>query len=377
MTIAVLYGGKSGEHEVSLVSATAIVRTIDTTRHQITLIGVTKYGRWFLQDYAELARVKRDAAATLAVNETDGMEVAIVPGGGTARAFRVGTSCIPVDVVIPMLHGTFGEDGTVQGLLEMAELPYVGSGVTASAVCMDKEKTKVILQQAGIPVVPYLCMRRSDVRSATRYDQLLKTAVETLGFPLFVKPCAAGSSDGASRADDLRHLNGAILEAFNWDDKILIEKAVNARELECSVTGNPTTDSGEERAETLTVYGPGEIAPKHAFYDYDAKYNDPDGATLLIPAAVDETTRERVQTLAKQAYAALDAAGLARVDFFIDRDTGTLYLNEINTLPGFTPISMFPKLCEHAGVSFATLIELLLQEARLRFKTTRNLQTSR
>ena len=377
MTIAVLYGGKSGEHEISLVSAAAIARNIDAAKHQVKLIGITKDGRWFLQDQEELARIRKDEKAALAVREDEKMEVSLVPGGGCQRALRAGGSSIAVDVVIPAMHGTFSEDGTVQGLLEMAELPYVGCGVTASANCMDKEKAKVILEQAGIPVVPYICMKRSDLLSSARYDQMMAEAAEKLGFPLFVKPCAAGSSDGASRADDLRHLNAAIFEAFLWDDKILIEKAVNAREIECSVTGNPTTDGGSDKAEALVAYGPGEIAPKHTFYDYDAKYNDPDGAELWIPAHLDESRQEEVRTMAKKAYAALDCAGLSRVDFFIDRDSGALYLNEINTFPGFTSISMFPKMCESAGLAFGDLVELLIQEALLRFKATRNLQTSR
>lgn len=376
MTIAILYGGKSGEHEISLVSAAAIARNIDTGAHQVKLIGITKAGRWYLQGMGELARIRRDEKASLTINEDESMEVFVVPGGGKEGAFRIGTSNIPVDVVIPALHGTFGEDGTLQGLLEMADVPYVGCGVTASANCMDKEKTKVILEHAGIPVVPYICMKRSDILSSVRYDQMLELAEEKLGFPLFVKPCSAGSSDGASRADDLRHLNGAIFEAFCWDDKILIEKAINAREIECSVTGNPTTDGGD-KAEALTAYGPGEIAPKHTFYDYDAKYNDPDGAELLIPAKLDAETQERVRTLAKKAYAALDCAGLSRVDFFIDRGSGVLYLNEINNLPGFTSISMFPKMCESEGLNFAALVEKLIQQALLRFKSSRALQTSR
>ncbi|MCR5725774.1 MAG: D-alanine--D-alanine ligase [Treponema sp.] len=377
MTIAILYGGKSGEHEISLVSAAAIARNIDTAKHQVQLIGITKAGRWYLQGAGELARIKRDVKASLSISEDESLAVAVVPGGGTKAAFRVGTSDIPVDVVIPALHGTFGEDGTVQGLLEMADVPYVGCGVTASANCMDKEKTKVVLEQAGIPVVPYICMKRSDLLSSVRYDRMLEDAAKTLGFPLFVKPCSAGSSDGASRVDDMRHLNGAICEAFLWDDKILIEKAVNAREIECSVTGNPTTDGGVHAEEALTAYGPGEIAPKHTFYDYDAKYNDPDGAELWIPAHLDDDTQEKVRAMAKKAYAALDCAGLSRVDFFIDRDTHELYLNEINNLPGFTSISMFPKMCESAGLSFGKLVELLIEEAQLRFKATRALQTSR
>lgn len=377
MIIALLYGGKSGEHEISLISATAIARHIDTSAHQLMLIGITKTGRWYLQDYGELARIKRDPQATVQVHEDAAMEVSIVPAGGKKGAFAVGGNRIPVDVVIPALHGTFGEDGTVQGLLEMADIPYVGCGVTASALAMDKEKTKIILHHAGIPVVPYLCIRRSDLASSRRYDELLEEAQQKLGFPLFVKPCAAGSSDGATRAEDLRHLNGAILEAFEWDDKILIEKAVNARELECSVTGNPTTADGAHQAEQTVVYGPGEINPTHEFYDYDAKYLDPNGANLLIPANVDDATKETIRAFAAAAYQAIDASGLSRVDFFLDKDSGDIYLNEINTMPGFTAISMFPKLCESEGVPFGELIERLIQQAQYRFNATRTLKTSR
>ncbi len=377
MIIALLYGGKSGEHEISLISATAIARHIDTSAHQLTLIGITKTGRWYLQDYGELARIKRDPQATLQVHEDAAMEVSVIPAGGKKGALAVGGNRILVDVVISALHGTFGEDGTVQGLLEMADVPYAGCGVTASALAMDKEKTKIILQHAGIPVVPYLCIRRSDLASSQRYDELLEDAQHKLGFPLFVKPCAAGSSDGATRAEDMRHLNGAILEAFEWDDKILIEKAINARELECSVTGNPTTADGAHKAEDTVVYGPGEINPTHEFYDYDAKYLDPNGANLLIPANVDDATKEKIRAFAAAAYKAIDASGLSRIDFFLDKDSGDIYLNEINTMPGFTAISMFPKLCESEGIPFNELIELLIQQAQLRFKATRNLKTSR
>ncbi|MBQ7158098.1 MAG: D-alanine--D-alanine ligase [Treponema sp.] len=377
MTIALLYGGKSGEHEISLISATAIARNIDTSEHQLKLIGITKEGRWYLQDYGELARIKRDQKTTLQIHEDAAMEVSVVPAGGKKGAFKVGANHIPVDVVIPAMHGTFSEDGTVQGLLEMADVPYVGCGVMASAVAMDKEKTKVILEHAGIPVVPYICIRRSDLASSARYDELLEEAQSKLGFPLFVKPCSAGSSDGVSRAEDLRHLNGAIVEAFEWDDKILIEKAINARELECSVTGNPTTASGSHKIEETVVYGPGEIAPSHEFYDYDAKYNDPKGAKLLIPAKVDEVEKETIRNLAAQAYKAIDASGLSRVDFFVDKENGDIYLNEINTLPGFTSISMFPKLCESEGLAFDELIDMLIKQAQFRFKATRNLRTDR
>lgn len=376
MNVTIIYGGKSGEHEISLVSAAAVARNIDSA-HKVTLIAITKEGRWFLQPQSELERIKADSKAAFKIIEDESQEVSVIPAGGTKRTFRVGTEILSSDVIFPVLHGPFGEDGTIQGLFEMVDVPYVGCTTLGSAETMDKEKTKVVLEHAGIPVVPGICVRRSDLADWKRYDELLEQAQSELGFPLFVKPCAAGSSDGASLAKDLQHLNGAIMEAFNWDDKILIEKAVNAREIECSVTGNPTIDDGTVPAEKLTAYGPGEIAPKHDFYDYDAKYNDPDGADLLIPARLPEERLEEVRTLAKKAFAALDLAGLSRVDFFIDKDTDKLYLNEINTMPGFTQISMFPKMCGAFGLDFTSLTNLLIEEAVARFKKTRRLQTSR
>ena len=332
MTVTVIYGGKSGEHEISLVSAAAVTRNIDS-KNTVQLIAITKDGRWFLQPQSEFERIKADSKASFKIIEDESQEVSVIPGGGSKRTFRAGSKILSSDVIFPVLHGPFGEDGTIQGLFEMVDVPYVGCTTLGSAITMDKEKTKVALAQAGIPVVPGICVRRSDLATANGYDTILERAQKELGFPLFVKPCAAGSSDGATLAKDLAHLNGAIIEAFLWDDKILIEKAVNAREIECSVTGNPTVDDDSCPAEKLTAYGPGEIAPKHDFYDYDAKYNDPDGADLLIPANLPEEKLEEVRTLAKKAFAALDLAGLSRVDFFIDKDTNKLYLNEINTMP--------------------------------------------
>lgn len=380
MIIALIYGGKSGEHEISLVSAAAVARHINTKKHELILIGITKDGRWFFQEDSELDRIRADEKAHFEIKEKSENEVFLIPGGTSKRTFLIGGAggkIISCDMAFPVLHGTYGEDGTIQGLLEMMDIPYVGCSTLASAITMDKEKTKSALMQAGIPVVPGICVRRSDTADWKRYDEILEEAQKTLGFPLFVKPCSAGSSDGASLAKDLRHLNGAIMEAFNWDDKILIEKAINAREIECSVTGNPTTSDGANSFESLTAYGPGEIAPKHDFYDYDAKYNDPDGADLLIPAALPEERLEEVRALAKKAFAALDLCGLSRVDFFIDKDTDKLYLNEINTMPGFTQISMFPKMCEKFGLDFDSLTELLIDEAVARYSATRKLKTSR
>lgn len=377
MTIALIYGGKSGEHEISLISASAIARNINTKKHDLILIGITKEGKWYLQPSCELERVKADARAHFEIKENKGSEVSVIPGGGQKSSFLIGGKTVSCDVAFPALHGTYGEDGTIQGLFEMMDIPYVGCSTLASAITMDKEKTKAVLQNAGIPVVPGICMRRSDFSDSKKYDEILSKAQKQLGFPLFVKPCSAGSSDGASKAENPDALENAVKEAFDWDDKILIEKAVNAREIECSVTGNPTTFSGENGFEKLTAYGPGEIAPKHQFYDYDAKYNDPDGADLLIPAALPEKRLEEVRELAKKAYASLDLCGLSRVDFFIDKDTDKLYLNEINTLPGFTQISMFPKMCGKFGLGFEELTELLINEALARFDATRKLKTSR
>lgn len=380
MKITLIYGGKSGEHEISLVSAAAIARNIDTKKHSLSLIGISKTGKWFFQDDSELERIKSNGNAYFAVNENPENEVFVIPGGGRERTFLVGGKngkIISSDVIFPALHGTYGEDGTIQGLFEMMDVPYVGCSTLASAITMDKEKTKSALEHAGIPVVPGLCMRRSDFSDSKSYEEILSEAERNLKFPLFVKPCSAGSSDGAGKAENLGQLKDAINEAFEWDDKILIEKAINAREIECSVTGNPTTFNGKNDFEKLAAYGPGEIAPKHQFYDYDAKYNDPDGADLLIPAALPENRLEEVRNLAKKAFSALDLCGLSRVDFFIDKDTDKLYLNEINTLPGFTSISMFPKMCGKFGLGFMDLTELLINEAVARFEATRSLKTSR
>lgn len=380
MIIALIYGGKSGEHEVSLVSASAIARNINTKKHELILIGITKEGKWFFQEDSELDRIRADENAHFEIKEKKENEVFVIPGGGQKNTFvigGVGGKVISCDVAFPALHGTYGEDGTIQGLFEMMNIPYVGCSTLASAITMDKEKTKAVLQNAGIPVVPGICMRRSDFCDSKKYDEILDEIQKKFGFPVFVKPCSAGSSDGAGKAVNLEILKSAIQEAFEWDDKILIEKAVNAREIECSVTGNPTTFDGKNDFEKLTAYGPGEIAPKHQFYDYDAKYNDPDGADLLIPAKLPDARLEEVRSLAKKAYAALDLCGLSRVDFFIDRDTDKLYLNEINTLPGFTQISMFPKMCEKFGLKFSDLTELLINEAVARFNSTRSLKTSR
>lgn len=377
MNVVIFYGGKSGEHEVSLRSAAAVARNIDSTKHTVSLIAITKEGKWYLQSESELERIKKDVNAGFVIVEDATMAVSVVPGGKAEGAFFANGKNIACDVAFPVLHGTYGEDGTIQGLFDMAGVAYVGCATLSSALTMDKEKTKAIWRQAGLPVVPYICIERCDLADSKAYDEIIAKAIDTLKFPLFVKPCCAGSSDGASKAENKQELSVAIMDAFLWDDKILIEKAINAREIECSVTGNSVTADGNTSATNIRAYIPGEIAPKHTFYSYDAKYNDPNGADLLIPASVDQETIENIRTLAKRAYTAVDAAGLSRVDFFLDKDTNALYLNEINTMPGFTQISMFPKLCQAAGTSYMELMDILLEEAVSRAKAKAQLKTSR
>lgn len=375
MNIALIYGGRSGEHEISLISAASIARGIDK-KNTVTLIGITKDGTWFLQNESEYNRICRDKDASLKIEESDENKIYVVPGGKN-KAFRTKSGSLDIDVVFPALHGTYGEDGTIQGLLDMADIPYIGCSTMASALTMDKEKTKQILKSSEIPVVPYICIKRCDLNNSQRYDEIFQRCIDELGFPLFIKPCCAGSSNGANKAENAKEFSFYLMEAFTWDDKVLVEKSINAREIECSVTGNSTTANPNCEAETVRAYIPGEILPTHTFYDFDAKYNDPDGAKLLIPADISTDLIETVRSTAVRAYKALDCSGLSRIDFFIDRDTGELYLNEINTLPGFTSISMFPKMCEKAGLKFAELIKLLIEEALLRYKAKSSLTTSR
>ncbi|EFW37993.1 D-alanine--D-alanine ligase family protein [Treponema phagedenis] len=366
MNIAIMYGGKSSEHEVSLVSATSIVRNINSL-HTIHLIGITKQGTWFLQNQDELMRIRSDEQAVLQIHTAAENQVSIIPGGGTKGALKVGQRFLETDVIFPVLHGSFGEDGTIQGLFEMAELPYVGCGVLASSLSMDKEKTKNLCQAAGLPIVPFFTVRKNTWDIQSERDLLIQEIEKELDYPLFVKPCRAGSSVGAGIAKDKNELLSRAEEAFSWDYKILVEACIPAREIECSVTGN----------ETCIAYTPGEIIPSHSFYDYEAKYTDPDGAILKIPAEITDDERKTIREIAMKAYKTLDLSGFARVDFFIDKKTKKIYLNEINTIPGFTSISMFPKMCAASGLPYPDLITLLLQLAIERFDSERKLKTSR
>ncbi|MCA1949362.1 MAG: D-alanine--D-alanine ligase [Treponema sp.] len=352
-TVAVLYGGRSGEHEVSLISAASVVRNLDQNKYNILLIGIDKYGNWYLQQENQLHRC-RSGAAALEIQVDEQRRVSVVCGGGTKETMRTpATGPLAVDVAFPVLHGTFGEDGTIQGLFEMVNLPYVGAGVLGSAIGMDKEVAKILWMHAGLPVVPFISVRKQDWAALEKRKQLIERAERDFQYPLFVKPSCAGSSVGASKAPDRMSLERAVADALLWDDKVLIEPFIPAREVECSVTGN-------ERPE---AYTPGEIIPTHEFYDYEAKYIDPDGAALLIPADLTEAEFRTIREIAIKAYRAAELSGLSRIDFFVRKDTREILLNEVNTMPGFTTISMFPKMCEASGLSYPDLLDKLIQLA--------------
>lgn len=363
MNIALIYGGSgmSGEHEVSLESASSIVRTIDK-KHRLHLIGITKTGEWFLHGEEERERIIKNPKAVLKIKKSGDKRVSVIPGGGTKKGLTAGGEFLPADVVFPVLHGRFGEDGTIQGLFEMAGIPYVGGNVAASSISMDKEKTKIVWEYSGLPVVPYIAVKKKDWFNAEKQKAIIAKTEKDFDYPLFVKPCNTGSSVGVGKVKNRAELLEQAAQSFLWDNKILIETAVDAREVECSVTGN----------DDITAYTPGEIIPSHNFYDYEAKYTDPDGAELKIPADLDEGQRKNIRELAIKAYEALELTGLSRIDFFIDKKSKKIYLNEINTIPGFTSISMFPKMCAASGLPYERLIMYLLELAIERFKNARS-----
>ena len=327
-----------------------MVAAIDRDRFEVSLVGIDHAGAWHLLDEpAFLALTKVPGARVEGV----GTPVTLSPapaGGALVDLAQPARPPATVDVVFPVLHGTFGEDGTVQGLLDLADLPYVGAGVLGSAVGMDKDVQKRLLRDAGIPVVPFLTVTRR--QWATTRDAL-QPSVAALGLPLFVKPANLGSSVGITKVKDLAHLPAAVAAALQYDTKVLIEAAIDAREIECAVLGN----------EAPSASVPGEIRPRADFYSYEAKYIDADGAALLVPAPLSPGERATVQELAVRAFQVLECAGMARVDFFLQRPTGTLYVNEINTIPGFTSISMYPKLWECSGTPYPALITRLIDLA--------------
>lgn len=349
--IGLLFGGRSAEHDVSKLSAANVLRALDPERYEVVPIGIDRGGRWLLCDTGNGAGT---GARSLEI--PDGApRVALVPGGGGELVVLDGAATGAsrrLDAVFPVLHGPNGEDGTVQGLLELAGVAYVGSGVLGSAVGMDKDVAKRLMREQGLPIVPFVALARGG-------EPDFQAVVAALGASdLFVKPANMGSSVGVSRARSAAEFARACAEAFRYDEKVLAERSViGAREIECSVLEHPT---GELAASPL-----GEIVPaaSHGFYSYDAKYLDADGALLRIPADLPPATAARTRDLAVATFRALGCAGLARVDFFVTPDRGEVYVNEVNTLPGFTAISMYPKLWESAGISQEALMEILIAHA--------------
>ncbi len=373
--VAVLFGGKSGEHDVSLASSRSVMAVLRDKGYMVVPVGVSRSGRWLTQGdpHALLSNpAPSDESALAAANPNGGRE--LVPGalGAPADAQTGGRELVPgatgaafppVDVVFPVLHGPFGEDGTVQGLLELAGVPYVGCGVLASSLAMDKIACKELLLAHGVPVVPF----RATTRSAFENDPArVLEDVEALGYPVFIKPANLGSSIGVSKARNRSELRDALAEAARYDRRLLIEQAVpSPREIECAVLGN------DEPAASV----PGEVIPSNDFYDYAAKYID-GKSDLRIPADIPASVAARVRELSVTAFKAIDGAGLARIDFLLSAETGELYLNEINTLPGFTAISMYPKLWEATGIPYAELVERLIDLALERHAEKSRSQTS-
>lgn len=352
LRVGVIYGGRSGEHEVSVASAASIFKHLDATRYEAVPIRIEKGGEWTLGGRAPEAI---SAAAVLKEASTQSLQrvepSAAITGGG-------------LDVVFPVLHGPYGEDGTVQGLLELANVPYVGSGVLGSAVGMDKAVMKTLFAARGLPIVPHVVvMRREWERDP---DNALELVHRELGYPVFVKPANLGSSVGISKARSNTEFSTAMDVALEFDRKIVIEAAVpNAREIECSVLGNDEPEASI----------PGEIVPSREFYDYEAKYLD-EGSRALIPAPLDQAQTAEIRRLSIEAFRAVDGAGMARVDFLIARDNGQTFVNEVNTIPGFTTISMYPKLWEASGLPYPALLDRLIALALERHEEKQRLRTS-
>lgn len=355
--LLVLYGGKSGEHDVSLQSAASLIKHLDKNKFAPQLIGIDKDGRWYYQDCDVFNHFRDQEKLRLKLDTQASRLVSIIPEEGL---FIQGNK-IECDVIFPMLHGTFGEDGTLQGMLDFLEIPYIGSGVLGSALSMDKEKVKAVWEQAGLPVVPYKVVRKEFY--SQNPEKWHNELADELGFPMYIKPCRAGSSVGVSRVENKADLEKAFTEAFDYDTKIICEPGVTAREIECSVIGN----------ESPRAFFPGEVASSHAFYDYEAKYTDPNGAEIIIPAPIDDKLGNKLMNIAVSAYQLAEARGLSRVDFFLDVNSGAVYLNEINTLPGFTRISMFPMMCAHGGLAYTDMICELIRYAEEEFASKHSL----
>ena len=355
LRVGLLFGGRSVEHEVSLASATSIHNALDPARYEITLIAVDREGRW---------RLGNPALPPEATLRGEVVNLPAAPGEHRLVSSDPGPiePAPALDVIFPIIHGRGGEDGSLQGLLELADVPYVGSGVLGSALQMDKETAKRLLQGAGLPVLPWVLIRQRDLRGNA--EAALELALREIGLPLFVKPANQGSSVGISKVSKPAELLPALREAARYDSKILCERAVDAREIEVALLG----------IDPIEASLPGEIRPHHEFYDYEAKYVD-EATELLVPAPLEPEQIRRVQGLAVQAMQVLEGEGLGRADFLLERETGEFFLNEVNSLPGFTEVSMFPRLWEASGLAYPALLDRLIELALERHRIRSELET--
>ena len=358
--VGVLFGGKSAEHEISLLSAKNVIDAMDPEKYEPVLIGIDKTGEWHVRDRAAFL-LHADNPKQIQLHKSI-ENVTLVPkqNGKKLVSLSIHRKEEPLDVIFPVLHGTYGEDGTVQGLLKMAGIPFVGAGVLGSAVGMDKDVMKRLLRDAKLPIPKFISIRKHDLAKYT-FAHLAKE----LGLPFFVKPANLGSSVGISKVKDESEWHTASCDAFLYDNKIMVEEYIEGREIECSVLGN------EEPIVSL----PGEVIPQHEFYSYEAKYLDENGALFQLPVSLEPAILQKVQTLAIQAYQAICCEGMARVDFFLKKN-GDVYINELNTIPGFTKISMYPKLWEASGISYSALIDRLIELAIERFEKETQLKTT-
>ena len=356
--VGILFGGRSAEHEVSLQSAKNVVEAIDRDKYDVALIGIDKSGRWLLPNQSRFLLNAGDPKR-ISLNKQSEESVALVPqSGGELTDLTAGGAHSSIDVVFPILHGPYGEDGTVQGLLKLAGVPFVGAGVVGSAVGMDKDIMKRLLRDAGLPIARFMVLRQGGALD-------FKAICGKIGLPFFVKPANLGSSVGVHKVTDQEAFEQAVKDAFGYDLKIVVEEFVDGRELECSVLGNLNP--------IASVVG--EIVPQHGFYSYEAKYVDEHEAALEIPADLPAAISTRIRELAVQVFQVLECEGLGRVDFFLRKD-GELIVNEINTIPGFTKISMYPSLWEASGISYPELINRLIELAIERFEREAKLKTS-
>lgn len=363
LRVGIIFGGRSVEHEVSLVSARSLLAAIDPARYEVVPIGVTQDGKWLTSSevgrFLEEGVVRGTGEHTALLADPSVAGLVRLDGNGASRYAAA------LDVVFPLIHGAYGEDGKLQGLLEMADLPYVGSGVLGSALGMDKEVAKRLFRAAGLPIVEAIVVRACEWTEAGR--SALRARLESgFGYPCFVKPACLGSSVGVSKASRWESALRAVEEAFSFDEKALLERALDAREIEVAVLGNDAPQASV----------PGEIVTSREFYDYEAKYQDT-GTSLLIPAKLPGPLAERMRGLAIEAFRTLELAGMARVDFLLDKRTGEPYLNEVNTIPGFTPVSMYPKLWQASGVEYPELVNRLIDLAFERHRAKHVLRTSR